>query len=136
MLVLGTSIVFLALTTSALSNGTPTGRTQYRGSDPKKRDPEKRLETLQEEAQPEASGTGFEQPQVGSHLLGLCCHFGPVRLFVTLWTVAHQIPLSRGFSSQEYWSGLPFPPPGHLPDPGIEPVSFGSLALAGGFFYH
>ena len=42
---------------------------------------------------------------------------------VTLWTVAHQAPLSMGFSRQEYWSGLPFPSPGDLPDPGIEPGS-------------
>ena len=40
---------------------------------------------------------------------------------VTLWTVTHQAPLSMGFSRQEYWSGLPFPPPGHLPDPAINP---------------
>ena len=40
-----------------------------------------------------------------------------------LWTVACQAPLSMGFSRQEYWSGLPFPSPGHLPDPGIEPGS-------------
>ena len=46
-----------------------------------------------------------------------------VRLFVTPWTVAHQAPLSMGFSRQEYWSGLPFPSPGDLPDPGIEPRS-------------
>ena len=46
-----------------------------------------------------------------------------VRLFVTLWTVAHQAPLSMEFSRQEYWSGLPFPSPGDLPDPGIEPRS-------------
>ena len=46
-----------------------------------------------------------------------------VRLFATLWTVAHQAPLSMGFSRQEYWSGLPFPSPGDLPDPGIEPGS-------------
>ena len=39
------------------------------------------------------------------------------------WTVTHQAPLSMGFSRQEYWSGLPFPPPGHLPDPGIKPRS-------------
>ena len=39
------------------------------------------------------------------------------------WTVAHQAPLSMGFSRQEYWSGLPFPSPGYLPDPGIEPRS-------------
>ena len=44
-----------------------------------------------------------------------------VRVFATLWTVAYQTPLSMGFSRQEYWSGLPFPSPGHLPDPGIEP---------------
>ena len=43
-----------------------------------------------------------------------------VQLFVTLWSVACQSPSSTGFSRQEYWSGLPFPPPGHLPDPGIE----------------
>ena len=46
-----------------------------------------------------------------------------VRLFVTPWTVAHQAPLSMGFSRQEYWSGLPFPSPGCLPNPGIEPRS-------------
>ena len=46
-----------------------------------------------------------------------------VRLFATLWTVAHQASLSMGFSRQEYWSGLPFPSPGDLPDPGIEPGS-------------
>ena len=46
-----------------------------------------------------------------------------VRLFETLWTVAHLAPLSMGFSRQEYWSGLPFPSPGDLPDPGIEPRS-------------
>ena len=46
-----------------------------------------------------------------------------VRPFVTLWTVAYQAPLSMGFSRQEYWSGLPFPSPGDLSDPGIEPGS-------------
>ena len=54
--------------------------------------------------------------------------------FATLRIVAHQAPLSMGFSWQEYWSGLPFPPPEDLPDPGIEPASPVSLALAGGFF--
>ena len=43
-----------------------------------------------------------------------------VRLFAALWTVAYQAPLSMEFSRQEYWSGLPFPSPGDLPDPGIE----------------
>ena len=46
-----------------------------------------------------------------------------VRLFATPWTAAHQAPPSMGFSRQEYWSGLPFPSPGDLPDPGIEPRS-------------
>ena len=47
----------------------------------------------------------------------------------TPWTIPHQTPLSMGFSRQEYWSGLPFPPPGDLPNPGIEPVSHVSPAL-------
>ena len=50
--------------------------------------------------------------------------FSRVQLFGTLWTVARQTPLSMGFSRQEYWSGLPCPPPGDLPDPGIGPVTF------------
>ena len=61
-------------------------------------------------------------------------HFSHVRLFVTLWTVAHQSPLSRGFSRQEYWSGLPCPPPEDLPNSGIESVSPASPVLAGRFF--
>ena len=60
-------------------------------------------------------------------------HFCHVQLFATLWTAAHQAPLAMGFSRQEYWSGLPFPPPGDLPDPGIEPASLMSSTLAGGF---
>ena len=51
------------------------------------------------------------------------CVLSPVQLFVTLCTVAPQAPLSMGFSRQEYWSELPFPSPGCLPDPGIKPVS-------------
>ena len=50
------------------------------------------------------------------------------------WTVAGQVPLSIGFSRQEYWCGLPIPSPGDLPDPGTEPGSPGFPALAGGFF--
>ena len=46
-----------------------------------------------------------------------------VQLFATPWTVAYQVPPSMGFSRQEYWSGLPFPFPGDLPDPGIKPRS-------------
>ena len=53
----------------------------------------------------------------------LCDPHELVQLFVTPWTVAHQAPLSTGFSGQEYWSGLPFPSPGDLPNPGIEPRS-------------
>ena len=56
-------------------------------------------------------------------------HFSSVQLFVTPWTVARQAPLSMGFSRQEYWSGLPFLPPGDFPDPGIEPMSPVSPAL-------
>ena len=51
--------------------------------------------------------------------------------FATLWTVAHQVPLSIGLPRREYWSGQPFPSPEDLPEPGIE---LGSPALAGGFF--
>ena len=58
----------------------------------------------------------------------------PVQLFVMLWTVALQAPLSMEFFRQEYWSGLPCPLPGDLPNPGIEPTSLMSRALAGKFF--
>ena len=54
--------------------------------------------------------------------------------FMTPMTVACQAPLSMGFSRQDYWSGLPFLPPGDLPNPGMEPTSRVSSALAGGFF--
>ena len=67
------------------------------------------------------------------HVCVLSC-FSPVRLFVILWTVARQAPLSVGFSRQEYWSGLLRAPPGDLPDPGIKPMSLTSPALADGFF--
>ena len=60
--------------------------------------------------------------------------FSPVPLFLTLWTVAREAPLSMGFSRQEYWSGLPCTPPGDLSDPGIKPASLMFPALAGGFF--
>ena len=65
-------------------------------------------------------------------LLLLCCYCLDTQLlFATPWTVAHQAPLSMGFSRQEYWSGLPFPSLGDLPNPGIKPMS---TALSGGFF--
>ena len=60
--------------------------------------------------------------------------FSHVQFFATPWTVVHQASLSMDFSSQEYWNRLPFPPPGDLPNPGIEPSSLSSPALAGGFF--
>ena len=59
--------------------------------------------------------------------------FSRVQLFMTLWTVDHQAPLSMGFSRQEYWSEFPCPPSGDLPNPGIKPTSHVS-ALAVGFF--
>ena len=62
--------------------------------------------------------------------------FSRVRLCVTLWTVAHQAALSVGFSRQEYWSGLPCPPPGDLPDLGIEPASACVSCIASVFFTH
>ena len=61
-------------------------------------------------------------------------HFSHVWLFTTLWTVACRDPPSMGLSRQEYWSELPGPPPGDLPNPGIQPASLKSPALAGGFF--
>ena len=62
--------------------------------------------------------------------------FNRVQLFATLWTIAHQAPLSMGFSRQEYWRGLTCPPPGDLSDLGIKLSSLMSPALAGRFFYH
>ena len=59
--------------------------------------------------------------------------FSCVLLFVIQWTVAVQAPLSKGFSRQEYWSGLPGPSPGDPPNPGIEPLSLMSPASTGGF---
>ena len=67
----------------------------------------------------------------------VCKHsqsFNRIWLFMTPWTVAHQVPLSMGFPRQGYWSGLSFPAPEDLPDPGIELASLASPALAGGFF--
>ena len=60
--------------------------------------------------------------------------FSRVQLYATLWTLAHQAPPSMGFPRQEYWSGLPCPPSEDLPDPGIEPASLQSPAVAGRFF--
>ena len=65
----------------------------------------------------------------GITLLLCVCMLSRVRLFVTPWTIAHHLPLSMGFSRQEYWSESPFPPTGDLPDPGIKPTSPESPAL-------
>ena len=70
-------------------------------------------------------------------LRGVVCvlsHFSHVWLFATPWPVAHQAPPSMEFCRQEYWTGLPFPPPEDLPNPEIKPTSLTSPALPGGFF--
>ena len=90
---------------------------------------------LQSEGQDSACSTHAHMQWVRMHMTVcvLSC-FSRVRLFVTLWTVAHQAPLSMGFSRQEHWSVLPCPPPRDLPNPGIEPFFLMSPALAGGYF--
>ena len=70
--------------------------------------------------------------------LNLCAvlsRFSRVQLCAISWTVAHQAPLSMGFSRQKYWSGSPCPPPGDLPDPGIKPTSHASC-IGRQFLYH
>ena len=64
------------------------------------------------------------------------CILSRVQPFATLWTVALQAPLSVGFSRQEYWSGLPFPTLGDLPNPGIEPTSPCVSCIGGQILYH
>ena len=66
--------------------------------------------------------------RVRAHLLSRC------QLFATAWTVVCQAPLSMGVFRQEFWSSLPFPSPGHPPNPGIKPLSLTSAALTGRFF--
>ena len=68
---------------------------------------------------PKKKSRAFKCP-VPAYMLS---HFSRVRFFATPWTVARQAPLSVEFSRQECWSGLPFLPPGHLPDPGIKPAA-------------
>ena len=75
--------------------------------------------------------TGKQVPNLPVSIL---CVLSPVQLFVAPWTVAHQAPLLMEFSRQEYWSGVPLPPLGDLPDAGIEPAPLASPSLAGGFF--
>ena len=74
-----------------------------------------------------------KQPESSSHPR-CACMISCVQLFATPWTVAHQTPLYMGFAKQEYWSWLPFPSPGDLPNQGIGLTSLMSLALAVGYF--
>ena len=83
---------------------------------------------------PLLNGTGWPSPCRLAQSACMLSHFSCVQYFATLWTVAHQAPLSIGFSRQEYWSGLPRLSLGDLPNPGIELASLMSPALAGGFF--
>ena len=71
------------------------------------------------------------------HYVSMLSRFSCVPLFTTLWNgldCSPQAPLSMGFSRQEYWSGLPYLPPGDLPNPGIKPTSLTSASLTGRFF--
>ena len=89
-----------------------------------------------QEAQREGRNNGFGTRKLKSQAgqlnflpVYVLSHFSHVQLFVTPWTVAHQAPLSMRFSRQEYWGGLPFPPSGDFPDPGIKPAFPASPAL-------
>ena len=75
----------------------------------------------------------YHSRKQGLFVFSLCVlsHFSCIQIFATLWAVAHQAPLSVLFPKQEYWSGLLFPSPGDLPDPGIKPMSPETRALAG-----
>ena len=85
-----------------------------------------------DEAQGRASGGGQMYPGGTKEPLCMCtCVLSHVRLFATPWTVAHQAPLSREFSRQEYWHRLPCPLPGDLPDPGIKPAVSCVSCMAG-----
>ena len=71
----------------------------------------------------------FVFTKVQASCVCMLSHLSPVWLSVTPWTADCHAPLSTGFSRKEYWSGLPFPPPGNPPDPGIKPTSLASPAL-------
>ena len=86
-----------------------------------------------------SNDSGNSRRWQSNSILALACIircFSCVRLFVTLWTIASQAPLSMGSSRKEYWSALPYSPPGDLPNPGIKPASLMSLALTSRFFWH
>ena len=78
-----------------------------------------------------AGGCHIQQCSLHACMLS---HFSPIPLFMTLWDCSPQAPLSMEFSRQQYLSGLPCPSPGGLLNPGIEPMSLTSPALASGFF--
>ena len=85
----------------------------------------------------DGSGESYEISQTVEDKYCVCVcaqSLSGVRLFVTPWTIACQAPLSMEFSRQEYWSMLPFPTPGNLPNPRIKPISLASPALAGRLF--
>ena len=84
------------------------------------------------EGERKREGAGKRESEITA--LVHACMLSRVRLFATLWTVAHQAPLSMRFYRQEHWSALLCPLPGDLPDPGIESTSLTSPALAGRFF--
>ena len=93
--------------------------------------------SLDQEDEPLPWVLSFERSGRGFLFYACACVlscFSHIRLFASLWTGALPVPLSMGFSRQQYWSGLPCPPPEDLPDPGIKPSSLTSPALAGGFF--
>ena len=82
-----------------------------------------------------------EESKGGEEALGIervcVVVLGCVQLFATLWTIACQAPLSMGFSRKDYWSELPFPSLGDLPDPGIKPISLTCVSCTGrGVLYH
>ena len=87
-------------------------------------------------AQPQPSAPTLSFSSATCVCVCVLSRFRHVRLCVTPWTAARQAPLSMGVSRQEYWSGLPCPLPGDLPDPGIEPASLLSPALATSATYH
>ena len=93
-------------------------------------------QTILKEINPEYSFEGLMLRLKLQYFRHVCVpsHFSCGRPFVTPGNISRQAPLSMGFSRQEDWSELPCPSPGDLPDPGIEPVSLTSPALAGGFF--
>ena len=109
----------------------------YKWSDTEVIQLEMRIWRLRDRAGTRTQARGFHWEHSNHRRVHACVlsRFSHVWLCATLWTIARQAPLSMGFSRQEYWSGLPCPPPGDLPDPGIEPVSsLLSPALAVSFF--